>query len=302
MRMETATDARHTWRELYPFESHFADIGGHQVHYIDEGAGAPVVMVHGNPTWSFYYRNLVRDLSATHRAIAVDHMGCGLSDKPQDYPYRLRRHIENLEYLVDHVLQIKKLSLVVHDWGGAIGMGYAVMHPERIERVVVLNTAAFLVDRCPARIRLCRAPLLGPLLVRGLNGFARAAIVMAVAKGRRLPKPVSAGLLAPYDSYANRIAQLRFVQDIPLSPRHPSWGTMVEIQHGLPQLADKPMLICWGMQDFCFNARFLEAWRTHFPKADVHTFEDAGHYVLEDAYDRIGPLATQFLNPTKDNS
>ena len=296
MRMDTATDAQQDWRELYPFESRFADVGGHQIHYVDEGRGASVVMVHGNPTWSFYYRNLVRDLSATHRAVAIDHMGCGLSDKPQDYPYCLRQHIDNLEHLIDDVLRIEKLSLVVHDWGGGIGMGYAVRHPERIERIVVLNTAAFLLDQCPARIRVCRAPLLGPLLVRGLNGFARAAIFMAVAKGRRLPKSVRSGLLAPYDSYANRVAQLRFVQDIPLAPSHPTWAAMAEIQHGLSRLTDKPMLICWGTQDFCFNDRFLEEWKTRFPEATVHTFEDAGHYVLEDAYDRIGPLAREFLS------
>ena len=296
MGMDNATNPG-SWRELYPFESHFADIEGHRIHYVDEGRGTPVVMVHGNPTWSFYYRNLVRDLSATHRAIAVDHMGCGLSDKPQDYPYRLRRHIDNLECLMDHVLGGEKLSLIVHDWGGAIGMGYAVRHPERIERIVVLNTAAFLVDRCPLRIRLCRAPILGPLLLRGLNGFAQAAIKMAVAKGRRLAPLVRAGLLAPYDSYANRIAQLRFVQDIPLSPKHPTWDTMVEIEKGLPQLARKPMLIGWGTQDFCFNDRFLKEWQARFPEASVHAFEDAGHYVLEDAYDRIGPLVTQFLKP-----
>ena len=164
-------------RHLYPFASHYFDTGGRRMHYVDEGAGPAVVMLHGNPTWSFYYRELITALRDSYRVIAPDHIGCGLSDKPQDYPYTLATHIENLERLLDH-LGLDDITLAMHDWGGAIGCGFAVRHPQRVGRLIVLNTAAFL-GRTPWRIRMCRLPVLGPLLVRGLNGFARTATLMA---------------------------------------------------------------------------------------------------------------------------
>lgn len=285
------------WRQLYPFASHYAETSGGRQHYVDEGEGPAVVMIHGNPTWSFYYRDLAKSLRGTNRVIVPDHMGCGLSDKPQDYPYTLRQHIDNLEHLLNDELQVQNFDLVVHDWGGAIGMGYAVRHPDRIRRLVILNTAAFLLDFCPWRIRVCRWPVVGPLAVRGLNGFARAATTMAVRTP--LSPEVRAGLLAPYDSWANRVAILRFVQDIPLRRSHPSWETVTDIQKQLHLLAEKPMLICWGMQDFCFTEAFLDIWQSYFPHARTHRFEDAGHYVLEDAGERVIPLVERFLLPDR---
>lgn len=283
------------WRSLYPFASHYADIAGGRQHYLDEGRGPAVVMLHGNPTWSFYYRNLVLALRDEHRVIVPDHMGCGLSDKPQDYTYTLRQHIDNLEHLLDEELQVPEVDLVVHDWGGAIGMGYAVRHPERIRRLVVLNTAAFLFAECPLRIRACRWPVFGPLAVRGGNAFARAAVHMAVRNP--LPPEVQAGFLAPYDSWANRVAILRFVQDIPMRRSHPTWETVADIQKSLHLLAEKPMLICWGMRDFCFTGKFLDVWQSYFPTAQVHRFPEAGHYLLEDAGERVNPLVERFLLP-----
>ena len=289
---QSATPA---WRGLYPFASHFVATDGVRQHYLDEGDGPAVAMVHGNPTWSFYYRNAAIALRGAHRTIVPDHVGCGLSDKPQDYPYTLSQHIDNLEHLLNDVLQLKKVDLIVHDWGGAIGMGYAVRHPDRVGRIVVLNTAAFLMDFCPLRIRVCRWPVFGPLALRGFNAFARAAATMAVRKP--LAPAVREGLLAPYDSWAHRVAVLRFVQDIPLRPSHPSYETVANIQKGLHTLADKRMLICWGMQDFCFTEAFLDIWQSYFPQARVHRFEDAGHYLLEDAGERVVPLVERFLSP-----
>jgi len=286
------------WREHYPFTSNFCNLSvGHRLHYIDEGDGSPVVMLHGNPTWSFYYRNLVRGLKPRHRCIVPDHLGCGLSDKPQHASYRLEQHIMNLEELLFAHLKLTTFSLILHDWGGAIGMGLAVRHPERIARITVLNTAAFMLPYCPWRIRLCRIPGFGALAVRGFNAFARGAQVMAI-KGRRLSPSVRAGYLAPYDSWRNRIALHRFVQDIPLHPRHPTWATIAELEARLPILQDKPMMICWGGRDFCFNDRFLDVWRQKFPQAEVHRFADAGHYILEDAGEQILPLIQDFLIPT----
>ncbi len=265
--------------------------------YLDEGCGLPVVMVHGNPSWSYLYRNLVASLRDRYRCIAPDHLGCGFSDKPQAYPYRLVNHIDNLERLLES-LQVERCILVVHDWGGAIGLGWAGRHPERVAGVVVLNTAAFRSPRIPLRIAVCRWPLLGPLLVRGLNGFARAATVMAVTRPMR--PDIAQGFLAPYDSWRNRIALLRFVQDIPMAPRHPSWPTLVAVEQGLERLGDCPMLLCWGGGDFCFNDHFYEEWRRRFPRAEAHYIKAANHYVLEDGFAEIRPLLVSFLQRLAD--
>jgi len=219
-------------------------------------------------------------------------MGCGLSAKPQDYSYTLKTHIDNLEILLAEC-SIEKFSLVVHDWGGAIGMGLARRYPERLESIVVLNTAAFRSPRIPLRIRICRVPLLGDLIVRGFNGFARGALIMAVAN--KMASPVARAYLEPYDSWEHRIALLRFVQDIPLSPGDGSWQTLLEIEHGLNRLQNIPMLILWGGRDFCFTRRFYEEWLQRFPGAERHFFPDAGHYVLEDAFEAIAPLITDFF-------
>jgi haloalkane dehalogenase len=283
----------------YPFAGQRLDLGGVGLHYLDEGAGAPVVMLHGNPTWSFYYRNLVLKLRDSHRTIVPDHIGCGLSDKPDDsrYSYTLARRVDDVETLLEH-LEIKNdITLVVHDWGGMIGMAYAVRHPERIARLVILNTAAFHLPArksFPWQLWLCRNPLLGPLLVRGLNAFCRGAARTCCTR-RVMPEDVRAGYLLPYDSWAHRIAVLRFVQDIPLRPDDPSYPLVSEVQSQLERLRDVPMLICWGMRDFVFDQHFLAEWQRRFPAAEVHPFEDAGHYVLEDAADEIIPLIQRFL-------
>jgi haloalkane dehalogenase len=253
-------------------------------------------MVHGNPTWSYYYRNLITLLSGDHRVIAVDNLGCGLSDKPQDYPYRLSDHIENLTAFLQH-LDIDKFSLVVHDWGGAIGMGYAGRFPERIEKIVVLNTAAFRSTRIPLRIRACRLPVIGPLLVRGCNGFARPAVFMAVTKP--LKKEIAQAYLAPYNSWRNRIAISAFVRDIPLSPAHPSYETLVQVEMNLAGLSNHPLLILWGGRDFCFNRSFYDEWCRRFLSAETHYFEDGGHYVLEDCLEEIKPILRRFFQSGK---
>ncbi len=282
------------FQDLYPFRSHFLTRSGLKYHYVDEGAGDPLVMLHGNPTWSFYYRTLIAALSPTYRVVAPDHMGCGFSDKPQDYVYTLKQHITNLEALLDH-LKLERITLFVHDWGGPIGMGYALRRPERVKRFVVFNTAAFPASRIPFRINLCKLPGFGALAVRALNAFAGLAPAMASAKPERLTPAVKAGYLAPYDSYANRIALLRFVQDIPMHPSHPTYKLVDEIGHGLSLFTDHPMLIIWGAQDWCFTTDFLKEWQARFPKAEMHLVPDAGHYVVEDAHERIVPWVREFL-------
>ena len=280
--------------ELYPFSPRTHRLSdGNCLSYIDIGQGPVVIMLHGNPSWSFYYRNLALLLKEHYRVIVPDHIGCGLSDKPQDYPYHLENHIGNLEHLLGQ-LQVKDVSLVVHDWGGAIGMGYAVRHHRNIKSLVILNTAAFRSPHIPWRIRICRTPLLGSLLIRGFNAFAGAAVHMAVTG--KMDSAVARGFLKPYDSWKNRIATLRFVEDIPLSAKDYSWQTIKDIEEKLSLFRHTPMMIAWGGKDFCFNDHFYRQWQQRFPQAACHYFENAGHYVLEDAFDEIGPLVEKFLS------
>ncbi len=281
---------------LYPFASHYLERDGHRLHYLDEGRGAPVVLLHGNPTWSFYYRRVIQDLRADHRVIALDHLGCGLSDKPQDYPYRLENHIANVEFLIE-ALGLQKISLVLHDWGGVIGAGYAVRHPENVVRWALMNTAAFWPEGyLPLRLRLCRVPRIGEFLIRRFNLFARIALSVAVRRPERLTPEVRRAYLAPYDSYANRIATARFVLDVPDSPRHPSHAAARAVEVGLARLARLPTRIFWGERDPIFNARILAEWERRFPNAVVDRFPQAGHYVLEDAHEFILPRLREFLD------
>jgi cis-3-alkyl-4-acyloxetan-2-one decarboxylase len=284
---------------LYPFNSHFLDLAGIRMHYLDEGGGEPVVMLHGNPTWSFYYRNLVLALRDSHRCIVPDHIGCGLSGKPDDakYEYSLRRRAEDVEALLDRLAIKQDINLIVHDWGGMIGMVYATRHPERIKRLVILNTAGFRLPptkKLPRSLWWCRNTPLGPLLVRGLNAFARGAARYCVTR-RPMSEEVRAGYLVPYDSWRNRVAVLRFVQDIPLRPGDRGYDLVTEVESNLHRLKDTPMLICWGDKDFVFDEHFLVEWTRRFPNAEVHRFADAGHYVLEDAGGEIAALVRQFL-------
>ncbi len=278
----------------YPFQSHYHTIGSHRIHYVDEGQGDTIVMVHGNPTWSYYYRRLISLLAKEHRVIAIDHMGCGLSDKPQKYNYCLQNHIDNLDSLLQH-LGVETFSLVVHDWGGAIGMGVAAKNPHLLTRAMVLNTAAFRSQRIPFRISVCRWPIIGEPLVRGLNGFAGPSVFMAVS--RKMDKEVARAFLAPYDSWHNRVAVSAFVKDIPLTPAHPSYKSLLYVEQGLEKLQERqlPMLICWGGKDFCFNKTFYDEWCERFPEAETHYFSESGHYVLEDSFEAIAPLADTFF-------
>jgi cis-3-alkyl-4-acyloxetan-2-one decarboxylase len=271
-------------RRLYPFEPRALLGGGVRMSYVDEGprTDEAVLLVHGNPTWSFYYRELIRRLTAAGlRCVAPDHIGMGLSDKPQVYPYRLATHLDNLARLVDS-LGLRRVHLVVHDWGGAIGLGWATQHPGAVGRIVILNTAAFPARRLPRRIRLCRAPLLGEALVRGLNGFAGPATRMAVRR-HPLDAAVRRGYLFPYDSWAHRIGVARFVADIPMGAGHPTMPTLRAVESGLAQFRDRPISIVWGGADFCFNDSFFDRWRKIYPQASVRYLPGAGHYVLEDA-------------------
>ncbi len=256
-------------------------------------------MLHGNPTWSFYFRNLVECLRPHARLIVPDHLGCGLSDVPRDadYDYQLHSRVEDIASLIEHLQIHMPITLIAHDWGGMIGMAYACRYPERFRRFVMLNTAAFLLPKgktVPWQLRLARTPGLGELLVRGLNLFVRGTLRMGCTT-RRLPHDIKQAYLYPYRSWKRRRAVLRFVQDIPLTPEHPSYPLVQSTQDRLHLLRHLPMMLGWGMRDFVFDHVFLAEWQKYFPEAQVHIFPEAGHWVLEDIPDKLLPLIKDFV-------
>jgi haloalkane dehalogenase len=287
-------------RHLYDFRSHYLKLNRFDYHYLDEGTGEPILMLHGNPTWSFMFRELVRSLRDTYRVVVPDHIGCGLSDKPGSsaYPYSLARRVSDIEALLSHLQIQNDLTLVLHDWGGLIGMAYAVQNPSVVKRLVVFNTAGFLLPSGQSlhwTIRFCRRSSLAAYLIRRFNLFAFAAGYTG-CRQRRIPGEVRKAYKAPYDSWENRIAILRFVQDIPLHPSDPSYPLVEQTSQSFTLFRETPTLICWGEKDFVFDQAFLEEWLRRIPRAEVHRFPEGGHNILEDASEEIIPRVRTFLS------
>ena len=295
------TDRSRIPQSLYPFADHFLDRGGLRLHYLDEGQGEPVVMLHGNPTWSLHFRALVLALRDRFRVVVPDHMGMGLSDKPGDgqYRYCLQSRADDLTALLDHLGLVRGVTLIMHDWGAMIGMAWAVRLPKRVGRLVVLNGAAFHVPpdaHVPAALHLVRNRALGALALRSSDFFIRTAARTCCTR-RPMPAEVLDAYLAPYANWADRIALLRFPQDVPLVPSVLSYRLVSAIEAGLPQFRQTPALICWGERDVVFPPSVLDIWRGHWPHAEVHRFPDCGHWVLEDAPDEIAARVRAFLAP-----
>lgn len=274
---------------LFPFESKYVDLQGHACHYVDEGRGEPVVAVHGNPTWSFAFRHIIRGLADRYRMIALDHIGCGLSAKPSDaeYPYDLARRVADFGRFVDQ-LGLDRISLIVHDWGGVIALSWAVQHVSRVRSIVVLNSAAFLppaTKRIPLVLHMMRSPFPGEYLVRRANLFLWGALRTNVAG--RLSHAEFRSYSFPYRTFSDRRALYRFVEDIPVNAQHRSYALLQRTDQALHTLQRVPMLFCWGMRDYVFDGKVLDEWVARMPGAAVQRYPKAHHFVFEDAH---GPL------------
>jgi len=292
----------------YPFQPQRIEVRpGIAMSYLDEGPrnSEIIVMLHGNPSWSYYWRHLVFGLRDGYRCIVPDHIGMGLSDKPGDgpasnprYAYTLQSRVDDLTTLLDRLGITGPVTLAVHDWGGMIGIAWALSHAAQVRRLLITNTAAFPMPSAkamPWQLKLGRDLKLGALLIRGFNAFAAGAARDGVV--HPMPADVRAAYLAPYDSWDHRIATLRFVQDIPLSQRDAAWALVAEAGRRLPEFAtNRPAFIGWGLRDFVFDAQFLEGFTRALPRAEVHAFEDAGHYVLEDKHEVLVPAMREFLD------
>ena len=276
------------------------------MHYLDEGPrdGEIVLMLHGNPSWSYYWRHLVLGLRDRYRCIVPDHIGMGWSDKPDDapdalprYDYTLASRVADIGALLAHLGIDGPVTLAVHDWGGMIGFGWALAHMPQVRRLVITNTAAFPLPAdkpMPWQIALGRDYTVGEWIIRGFNAFSAGASWQGVET--RMPADERRGYVAPYDSWANRIATVRFMQDIPLGPKDRAWPLLEAAGERLPGYADRPAFIGWGLKDFVFDRHFLEGFRRTLPDAQVTAFDDAGHYVLEDKAAELVPAIRAFLD------
>jgi len=291
----------------YPFTPQRFDVRpGIAMSYLDEGPrdGEVVVMLHGNPSWSYYWRNLVSGLSDRYRCIVPDHIGMGFSDKPDDapgampgYEYTLESRVDDLDALLRHLGITGPVTLAVHDWGGMIGFGWALSHAAQVRRLVITNTAAFplpMAKKMPWQLSLGRDSRFGAFIIRAFNAFSGGASFIGVKK--KMPADVRRAYVAPYDSWANRISTVRFMQDIPLHEGDKAWPLLQEAGRRLPEFANRPAFIGWGLRDFVFDRHFLEGFRAALPRAEVMAFEDAGHYVLEDRQAELVPAIRGFLD------
>ena len=276
------------------------NINGHDLHYIDKGEGKPVLMIHGNPTWSFYFRGLIQSLSNDFRTIALDHIGCGFSDKPdaKTYKYSLESRVKDLDILITRLKINEKINLVLHDWGGMIGLAWAVDHPDKIDKIIITNTSGFFLPkgkRFPFRLWLIKTIKIFAIpAVLGLNVFAKGALFLG--SKTKLAPDVKKGLVEPYNSWKNRIATLKFVQDIPLTPNDQSYALVNHVDQNLKRLDQTSLLFLWGAKDFVFDLTFLNEFKSRFPQAVTHVFHDAGHYLFEDKPEESCQLIQAFLN------
>lgn len=286
----------------YPFTPKKFEVRpGLSMSYLDEGPreGEVVVMLHGNPSWSYYWRNLVSGLSDKYRCIVPDHIGMGYSDKPgdRDYDYTLQSRIDDVTALLDHLGITGPVTLAVHDWGGMIGFGWALTHAAQIKRLVITNTAAFplpTAKKMPWQLSLGRDSKFGAFVIRAFNAFSSGASYQGVET--KMPAEVRRAYVSPYNNWANRISTLRFMQDIPLHPGDKAWALVEAAGQRLPQFADRPAFIGWGLKDFVFDQHFLAGFTKALPNAQVTAFEDAGHYVLEDKQAELVPAIRKFLD------
>ena len=285
----------------YPFTpKQFQPRPGLSMSYLDEGPrdGEVVLMLHGNPSWSYYWRTLVSGLSDKYRCIVPDHIGMGFSDKPDDadYDYTLQSRVDDVAALLQHLGITGPVTLAVHDWGGMIGFGWALSHAAQVKRLVVTNTAAFPLPQAkpmPWQIALGRDWKFGALIIRAFNAFSSGASYLGVE--RRMPPGVRRAYVSPYNNWKNRISTVRFMQDIPLGPQDKAWPLLEEAGRRLPEFADRPVFLGWGLKDFVFDKHFLAGFRAALPNAEVHAYDDAGHYVLEDKHELLVPLIRDFL-------
>jgi haloalkane dehalogenase len=267
------------------------------MHYLDTGAGDPVVFLHGDPTWGYLYRAFIPRLATRGRCVVPDHMGMGKSGVPDvPSPYRLGHHVDNLETLLLS-LDLRELTLVLHDWGGPVGLGFAVRHPARIKRLILTNTWAFAAwpgAPLPRLLEIIRSPR-GEAFVLARNGYVRPALLGTSARPQNLTDAVMDAYLAPFPTPESRRALLCWSRDIPFTTGDASYAEMERIERGLPRFSEIPVLLVWGMQDPVLPPTVLHRWQTLYPHAVTREIHEASHFLQEDAPEAVLAAIELFL-------
>jgi haloalkane dehalogenase len=268
-------------RGLYPFETRHAELEGARVHYVDEGSGPPLLMLHGNPTWSFLYRELVTGLRDRFRCIAVDHPGFGLSTASPGYGFTPAEHAAVLERLVLE-LDLSGVTMMMQDWGGPIGFAVATRHPDRFAAFVIGNTWAWPKSDLGTQVfsRLMGGPI-GSFMIVRRNAFVER-ILPGGVKRKKLPGEVMDAYRGPFPTPESR-------RPVAVLPREilRSRPFLAEVERGLPRLRDRPALIVWPTADVAFRDPERRRWQQVFPRNKEVTLEGAGHYIQEDAPEEI---------------
>jgi haloalkane dehalogenase len=281
-------------RQEYPFASHYLEVSAGRLHYVDEGSGPAVVMVHGNPTWSYLYRHMIKQLQPEYRCIAMDHIGFGLSDKPTDWSYLPVDHAANLTALIDG-LGLKDITLVVQDWGGPIGLAYAFARPENVSRIIIMNTWAWPVNRDWYYIAFSgfMGGPIGRLLIRRYNFFARSIMRQAFGDKRKLTP-------AAHEHYLRALSAAEDRKGCYVFPRQIVKATpwLDQLWSNISVLKGKPTLIVWGMKDIAFREKELKRWESTFPEARTVRLSSVGHFVQEEAPDELAAAVVPFLRET----
>lgn len=277
-------------RELYPFTRRFADVGGNQIHYVDEGRGETILMLHGNPTWSFLYRKMILALKDRFRCVAPDYPGFGLSMPRQDFVYHPAEHSRVVEALVER-LGLKDITLVVQDWGGPIGLGFATRRPELVSRLVIGNSWAWPVTT-ETHLKVFGALMGGPIgraMALSFNGVVRGFLMEGFA--RPLPPAVKRMYLAPFAPKNRRLPTSLFPRQIVAAADY-----LRDVESGLPRLAGKPVLFTWGMRDVAFRADYLRRFQKIFPNHKTVELPEARHFWQEDAGDEAASAIRAWMN------
>lgn len=286
-----------TFGGTYPFRPHYRHVNGFDMHFVDEGDGDPVVLLHGDPTWGYLWRNLIPTLAKIARCIVPDHMGMGKSEVPcEPYPFRLIHHIANLEALII-MLDLRNITLAVHDWGGPVGLGFAIRHPDRIKRLVISNTwasARWPGAPFPRIIEMIRSTG-GEKFVLEKNGYLERALTGTTYYSERISGLVMDAYRAPFPTPESRVAMLCWSRDIPVTEADPSYPEMQRIENNLSLFANTPTLIVWGMLDPVLPDSVLRWWQDIYPQAMVHRIQNASHFLQEDAPQQIGKYMSDFI-------
>jgi len=292
--------ANETFDGTFPFKPHFCETAGFRQHYVDEGEGDPIVCLHGEPTWGYLYRNFIPSLSQTHRVIVPDHMGFGKSETPQDREYILKTHVENLAVLIEE-LDLKNITFVAQDWGGPITSSYTVRHPERVERLCLMNTLLGYGGAQSGDVtpwfqwigKLHEAGLLHEVLgnlgstilsVMKIIGFQNSAAVdQTWIRAYSTPFPDKESCIGaiefPLDAYLQRIREY-----------------MIEGFSGVDALKEKPAMLVVGLEDYAINPeQAIADFKGLYPNAPVVTLPGVGHFCQEDAPQTLIALIQQFI-------